>query len=135
MKDLGYQEVDVVFVDLSAEHEKALNLTLNKTVGEWDESKLARLLQEFEGFPDVDVQLTGFDAGEIGDLISRVLDRETATGNDDDFDPEAALDLRRPAVTGKGELLELGDHRLLCGDATNAEDVRRLMKGQRAALG
>ena len=134
LKDLGYQEVDVVFVDLSAEHEKALNLTLNKTVGEWDESKLARLLQEFEGFPDIDIQLTGFDAGEIGDLISRVLDRETATGNDDDFDPEAALDCSRPAVTEKGELLELGDHRLLCGDATNAEDVRRLMKGQRATL-
>ena len=135
LKDLGYEEVDVVFVDLSAEHEKALNLTLNKTVGEWDESKLARLLQEFEGFPDIDVQLTGFDVGEIGDLISRVLDRETATGNDDDFDPEAALDCSRPAVTEKGELLELGDHRLLCGDATNAEDVRRLMKGQRVKGG
>ncbi len=134
LKDLGYGEVDVVFVDVSAEHEKALNLTLNKTVGEWDESKLARLLQEFEGFPDVDVQLTGFDSGEISDLISRVLDQETAAGNDDDFDPDAALDESRPAVTQAGELLELGQHRLLCGDATNAEQVRQVMDGRRAVL-
>ena len=134
LKDLGDKEVDVVFVDLPIDHEKALNLTLNKTVGEWDESKLAKLLQEFDGFPDVDVQLTGFDTGEISDLISRVLDQEGAAGNDDEFDPDAAIDESRPAVTQEGELLELGAHRLLCGDATNTEHVRQVMDGQRAAL-
>lgn len=76
LKDLGYEKVDAVFVDLSVEQKKALNLTLNKTVGAWDEPKLAQLLAEFEDFPDFDVQLTGFDDGEIRDLISRVLDRE-----------------------------------------------------------
>ena len=49
LRDLGYDQVDVVFVDLTAEREKALNLALNKIVGEWDEPKLARLLQGFEG--------------------------------------------------------------------------------------
>ena len=134
MKDLGYEEVDVVFVDLSVEQEKALNLTLNKTVGEWDEPKLARLLAEFEGFPDFDVQLTGFDEGEISDLISRVLDREVQAGNDNEFDVEGALDETRPAVTQAGELIALGEHRLLCGDSTDAEQVRRLMNGERAVL-
>jgi DNA modification methylase len=134
LKDLGHREVEVVFVDLSDEHEKALNLTLNKTVGEWDESKLAKLLREFEGFPEFDVQLTGFGEDEIGDLISRVLDAEAPPGNDEDFDPDAALDTSRPAVTQVGELLELGEDRLLCGDSTDAEQVRRLMNGQRAAL-
>ena len=74
LQDLGHSQVEVGFVDLSDEHEKALNLTLNKTVGEWDESKLAKLLQEIEGFPEFDLQLTGFGEDEIGDLISRVLD-------------------------------------------------------------
>ena len=134
LKDLGYEQVDVVYVDVTVEHEKALNLALNKIVGEWDEPKLAKLLQEFDGFPDLDVRLTGFDTEEVGDLISRMLDRESPNGNDDQFDPEAALDLRRPAVTREGELIELGEHRLLCGDSTKADQVRRLMAGQRAAL-
>ena len=51
LKDLGRKRVQVVFVDLPEAKEKALNLTLNKSVGEWDEPKLARLLQEFEGRP------------------------------------------------------------------------------------
>lgn len=134
LKDLGYEQVDVVFVDLSDDREIALNLALNKISGDWDESKLGRLLQEFEGFPDLDVTLTGFDVDEAGDIISRMLDRESGIGNDDEFDPEAALDLQSPAVTQAGELIELGDHRLLCGDSTNVDDVRRLMDGQQAAL-
>jgi len=71
LKDLGHERVDVVFVDLTPEREKALNLTLNKTVGEWGEPKLARLLQEFGGLPDIDIQLTGFDTEEIGGLGHR----------------------------------------------------------------
>ncbi len=134
LRDLGYDKVEVVFVDLPPEREKALNLALNKIVGEWDETKLARLLQEFQDFPDLDVTLTGFDADEADELISRMLDRESPGGNDDDFDPDAALDLERPAVTQEGELLELGAHRLLCGDATDSDDVRRLMAGKRAPL-
>jgi hypothetical protein len=134
LKDLGYEQVDAVFVDLSDDREIALNLALNKISGDWDESKLGRLLQEFEGFPDLDVTLTGFDVDEAGDIISRMLDRESGIGNDDEFDPEAALDLQSPAVTQAGELIELGEHRLLCGDSTNVDDVRRLMDGQRAAL-
>ncbi len=134
LADLGHKEVDVVFVDLSRDHEKALNVALNKITGAWDEPKLATLLQEFEGFPDVDVQLTGFDHGEIGDLITRMLDRESAGGNDDGFDADAVLDEQRPAVTQPGDLIELGEHRLLCGDSTTVDDVRRLMNGNRAVL-
>ncbi len=134
LKDLGHKQVDVVFVDLPIEQEKALNLTLNKTTGEWDEPLLAKLLQEFEGFPDLDVRLTGFDEDEIGDLVSRMLDAESPSGDDDAFDVDGALDFYGPAVTQPGELIELGEHRLLCGDATKVRDVRRLMDGQRAVL-
>ncbi len=133
MQDLGHEEVDVIVVDLPLEQEKALNLTLNKTVGDWDEEKLVSLLQEFEGMPDFDVELTGFDDGELKDIVSKFLDEHGGEG-EDDFDVEAALQKDKPAVTESGELLILGNHRLLCGDSTNAEDVQRLMDGNQATL-
>jgi hypothetical protein len=46
LKDLGYQEVECVVVDLSKDEEKALNIALNKISGEWDEEKLADLLKD-----------------------------------------------------------------------------------------
>lgn len=132
LKDLGHTEVEVVFVDLPPEQEKALNLTLNKTVGEWDEPKLAELLQEFDDLPDFDVQLTGFEPTEISEIVTRVLDRQSCGGNDDGFDADAALDAKEPVVTQEGEMIEQAEHRLLCGDATKVKYVRRLMNGQRA---
>ncbi len=131
LRDLGHAEVDVLYVDLPLDREKTLNIALNKIEGAWDEPKLALLLEEIGGFADVDVDLTGFESGEITELLDRVLDQE---GVDDDFDFDAALDTRGPVVTQLGELLELGQHRLLCGDSTDELVVRRLMDGQRAAL-
>ena len=48
LKDLGYQEVDVVVVALDKQREKALNIALNKITGEWDEVKLKDLLLDGE---------------------------------------------------------------------------------------
>jgi len=134
LQDLGHVDVDVIEVDLPDEQEKALNLTLNKTVGDWDEAKLVDLLQEFEGMPDFEVELTGFDEGELKDVVSRFLDEHGGTGADDNFDVDAVLNTDQPAVTQPGELLLLGQHRLLCGDSTDVKDVKRLMDGKRAAL-
>ncbi len=128
--DLGYTEVDVVVVNLPLEREKVLNIALNRISGDWDEPRLAELLQELEEFPDLDVGLTGFDEVEITDLLSRVLEVDLSGGDDDDFDPEAALGTNRPAVTEEGELIELGRHRLLCGDSSKADDLQRVLGGQ-----
>lgn len=68
MTDLGYKEVHVSVVDLSDEDEAALNLALNKISGEWDEDKLAALLDDLRG-AEVDIHLTGFDAAEIDALL------------------------------------------------------------------
>ncbi len=130
LKELEYPTADVIYVDLPPDREKALNLTLNKTIGSWDEHKLAIVLQELEGLPDFDVQLTGFSTDEVGDLVSRFLDDQDCVSQDMPPVP----DFCRPAVTLYGELLELGEHRLLCGDATQVEDVRRVMNGERATL-
>ena len=130
LKELRYASADVIYVDLPSDREKALNLTLNKTIGSWDEHKLAVVLQELEGLPNFDVQLTGFSTDEVGDLVSRFLDEQDGVSQDMPPVP----DFSKPAVTRSGELLELGEHRLLCADATQVEDVRRVMNGQRATL-
>ncbi len=134
LRELGHTHADVVMVDLSDEQERALNLALNKIAGAWDEQKLADLLEELTSDAAFDLSLTGFERGELDELLVRVGGMGPLVGDDADFDAQAALDTSKPAVTKPGELLELGQHRLLCGDSTKAEDVRELMDGERAIL-
>jgi len=129
LRDLGYQEAEVVVVDLPLEREQTLNLALNKIQGDWDETKLAALLQELTQIPDFDVGLTGFELPEISELFDRQQDQQ-----DDGFDTEAAVASIETPITQPGDLIQLGPHRLLCGDATKPEDLQRLMGDQHADL-
>ncbi len=138
----GTTTVDVSIVDLPPERERALNVALNKIAGDWDPRKLAQLLDELIELPGFDVELTGFDVPDINALIAEVLPPPEGDGGDD-FDVEAELAADRPLVTQLGDLIELRTldsdprfrgHRLLCGDCTDCEQVRRLMQGERAIL-
>ena len=124
----GHAEVECVVVKLSPEKEKALNVALNKVTGDWEFEALADLIKDLED-KDFDVTLTGFDAAEIEDLFSRVHDKDAT---DDDYDVNKALE--EAAFVKPGDIWILGRHRLLCGDATNAEDVATLMDGKKANL-
>ena len=57
---LGMKTVPVVYVDLSVEQARLLNLALNKISGSWDNELLARLLADLNNVPDVDLSLSGF---------------------------------------------------------------------------
>ena len=134
----GDHEVDVSVVDLPLEKEKALNIALNKISGDWDPRKLAELLDDLVDVPDLDLEVTGFEVDEARDLVADLL---TNLGGDrqEDFDVEAALEAAGPTVTEPGDLIVLGrdpdrQHRLLCGDCTDPDQVRGLMDGQRAVL-
>jgi len=70
MQDLGYTEVKVSVVDLPDAKEKALNVALNKIHGEWDWPKLKDLLVEIDT-GDFDIEITGFDEGEIENLMTQ----------------------------------------------------------------
>lgn len=125
----GMKEIKAVVVDFSLEKEKQANLALNKIRGDWDQDKLASLLAELNILPDIDVTLTGFDLPEISEILDRSLDVK-----DDDFDfEEAVKDIETP-VTQKGDLIELGNHRVLCGDCSLLDDVKRLFGDCKAAL-
>lgn len=125
----GLEEVEVSVIDLPPEKEKALNLALNKIQGTWDYEKLASLLEELLRLPDFEIGLTGFDMPEI----TEILDRATSSP-EDDFDFQSSVDSIETPITQRGDLLELGSHRLLCGDSENPEDLSRLMDGFKGTL-
>ena len=132
-RKIGYTTVPVVFVDLPPEQARVLNLALNKISGEWDEELLARLLADLSAGA-ADLTLSGFGDDEIAKLL-KSLDAREKRDRFETFDLEAALQAAGgdPGVE-RGDVWLLGDHRLLCGDAANQEDVARLLDGQRAAM-
>ncbi len=114
LKARGDKEADVSVVDLDDANEKALNIALNKISGDWDFSSLADLLLDLDGL-GVDLDVTGFDAPEIEDIMNWTP--EPGEVKEDDFNEEPP---EKP-ITQPGDLYELGRHRLLCGDATSSE--------------
>lgn len=131
LKDLGYEEVDVVVVSLDKQREKALNIALNKITGEWDELKLKDLLLDLD-LGDYDISLTGFEQEDLAELVDNLAVEPEAM--DDDFDGEAVLEDIVEPKTKLGDVWKLGRHRLMCGDSTSQEDVTTLMKGEMADL-
>ena len=130
LAELGHTTVDVSLVDLDESNEKALNVALNKISGEWDMPMLQDILFDLntDGF---DLDLIGFS---LDDLTELGLSEDEGEASDDDFDIDKAVEDIQEPVSKPGDLYEFGNHRLLCGDSTKAEDVQRLMNGQRAGL-
>jgi len=126
--DMGITEVECVVIELSEEKEKALNVALNKISGDWDNDKLALLIADLQG-ADFDVSLTGFDDQEIESLFR--TDTEAGV-KEDDFDVNE--ELQKPTFTKAGDIWQLGNHRLICGDSTKAETYDALMCDKKANL-
>ncbi len=125
----GLAEVPVVYLDgLSDQQAKLLNVALNKISGEWDMPKLGALLLELGDVPDLDLSMAGFDPAEATVAV-RAYQRGQPGLTDDDAVPEAP-----EPITKRGDLWLLGEHRLLCGDATKAGDVERLLDGAKPNL-
>jgi DNA modification methylase len=115
---IGMDKIPCVEVDLTLDQEKELNVRLNKNVGEWDYDSLANY------FDVDDLMDWGFTDDEL-----QFYEDEPEQGLIDDEIPEV-----EEAITKQGDLWILGDHRLLCGDATNKEDVDILMDGNKADM-
>ena len=128
----GVEEVEASIVDFPLEKEKALNLALNKIQGDWDEDKLAVLLEELSKTPDFDVGITGFELPEISEILDH--HGENKEDDEDDFDFEAAVEAVETPVTKRGDLIQLGPHRILCGDSSDQNDIKTLMAGNKADL-
>jgi len=131
---LGLATVPVTYLDLSTEQARLLNLALNKISGSWDDALLARLLADLQASPNIDLTLSGFGDDEIADLL-RSLETREKKERVEDFDLDSALeDATRTPRSKPGDLWALGEHRLLCGDATKPEDLERLLAGAQASM-
>jgi DNA modification methylase len=129
LKDLGYDKIDCVLVDMDKNKEKALNIALNKITGEWNKELLADLIAELQNQEDIDIDITGFEPPEIEQLMNQVHDKDI---EEDDFDIDA--ELAKPAITHMGDVWTLGRHRVICGDSTLPETYDILMDGKKANL-
>lgn len=130
-KEEGITEVPCVFVDyLTEAQKKAYILADNRMVMDagWDEELLRVEIEALQG-EAFDVSLTGFDEMELADLFK---DGSDSGAEDDDYDLSAALE--KAAFVERGDIWTVGRHRLMCGDATSAEDVAALMDDRKANL-
>ena len=124
---LGNRTVPVIWLDLSPERARLLGLALNKISGSWDEQLLARLVADLDALPDTDLTLTGFGEDELQNLL-RSFDAREKRDRPETFDLDVALGEATKQPRAKpGDLWLLGDHRILCGDATQRQDVGRLL--------
>ena len=119
-KDMGYKEVPVVYVNIpDIEKEKELNLRLNKNTGEFDFDLLANFDEDL--LKDV-----GFESVDL----DKIFDLDLETNPKDDEVPE----IKKETNIRYGDVYQLGNHRIMCGDATKREDVFKLMNGEKADM-
>lgn len=117
----------IVADDLTPEKIQAFRLVDNKTAefAQWDMDKLNEELSQLTAF-DIDMNSFGFDFDFEMDL-----DKET---EEDNFDVETALEEIEEPKSKLGDVYQLGNHRLMCGDSTQKEDVMHLMNNQEADM-
>ena len=124
-KALGWKEIAIVRTNLRGSEATAYAIADNRTaeLAEWDDDSLAQTLAALQIEDEALLEATGFDPKEL----------EALTGVGDVVEDEVPEPPADP-ITKPGDLWILGEHRLLCGDSTKAEDVERLMAGAKADL-
>jgi len=93
-----------------------------------EDEKIAEILKDIRNF-DFDTSLTGYSEEEIQSFFDNINDNIQENDQIDSIEEPKKI-----AMSKSGDLWILGDHRVLCGDATNREDVERLMDGEKAHL-
>ncbi|MGE3507591.1 MAG: ParB N-terminal domain-containing protein, partial [Vicinamibacterales bacterium] len=128
-KKMGLKEVPVhVAEGLSPERAKAYRIADNQTasIADWDKELLGIELGELKAL-DFDLSLLGFEP----DQLQTFMGTEMTAGL---VDPDDVPAPPAEAITKPGDLIILGNHRLLCGDSSKADDLDRLLDGARIHL-
>lgn len=120
-EDLNMTVVPCVELSLTLDHERELNIRLNKNSGEWDFEALGNYFEMDE------LTEWGFDPCELDLSFDEEEEEEV---EEDDFDEEPPEEPK----TELGRIYQLGNHRLMCGDSTSEKDVGLLMDGKKADM-
>ena len=128
---LGLDTVPVVVLDhLTPTQRRALIIADNRIAENagWDDAMLRIELQSLQedGF---NLDITGFDADALGEIMAG--EETTVDGNTDE---DAIPELSETAISRPGDVWILGNHRLVCGDATQAPSYEQLLAGQRVQM-
>ena len=128
---LGLETVPVVLADdLTPMQIKAFRILANRsaTWADWDEDLLRLELEELQ-LDDFDLSFTGFDDDEIAELLAG--EESTTEGHTDE---DAAPEVPVTPVSKSGDVWIMGQHRLLCGDSTDAASYDTLLGNERVAM-
>jgi len=126
-QQLGWETVPAILVDIPEQLAKERAMRDNAQWGQWDEDDLAKLIAELNE-QGSSLELLGFDERELQSLLDRLDGAGGLTGPDD------VPPLPEEPTTKPGDLWLLGEHRILCGDSTDAHDVAMVMHGEKARL-
>jgi DNA modification methylase len=122
LQELGFTDIDEAWVkrssDLTEEEKKRFIIADNVAFGEWDWDTLAN------DWEVVDLEAWGLDIPQFDTV-------EELEASEDDYEaPEGGIETDIVI----GDLFEIGEHRLLCGDSTDSDAVARLMNGEKADM-
>jgi len=126
MQDLGYTEIPEGWVvkasELTEDERKRFTITDNIPYGDWD----------------YDILANEWDMTELQDWGINIDELEEARVNmediEDDYDIEKAIEKAKNTICKLGNIWQLENHRLLCGDSTKNEDIKILMNGEQADM-
>ena len=130
---LGMKEVPAIQAEGLTKDQLRLFALADNRIGEtseWDVGILKEEIDDLIANVDLDMASVGFSDDEILALVGKIGTEESSGINGDPDDIPEHVETRAKL----GDLWLLGEHRLLCGDSTKAEDVARLMNGQRASF-
>jgi DNA modification methylase len=127
-KELGWKEINIVRTDLKGSDITAFGIADNRTseLAEWDDKVLQELLEGLKA-EDFDLSAIGFDIDDMNEMIG---DKNKVGLTDPDDVPEPP----KVPITKLGDIWQLGNHRLMCGDSTDANSVALLMDGKKADI-
>jgi DNA modification methylase len=128
-RQLGLKTIPCVRLDhLTDTQRRAYTIADNKLAlnADWDMELLALEFADLKAL-DFNIDLLGFDLSELA-----TLDNEPVTEGDTEPQIDRAGELREQWGVEEGQCWAIGEHRLLCGDSTKAEDVARVMGGEKA---
>lgn len=125
----GRDKVPVAWVDVDDDHALRILLADNRTndVASYNESQLASLLAELN--ESCGLEGTGYKPEDLDQLLADISPQLVEGNTDPDDIPEDV-----EPICKKGDIWQLGSHRLMCGDSTSSEDMKLLMNNRKADL-
>lgn len=135
LKELGYTEIEIIRLNHLTEEQKAAyaiahnKLTMNT---EFDIEKLQYELNKLE-IADFDLNLLGFSEVELEEIMEDEIE-ETEEDETEIIEDNLEIAESENIVIKTGDLIELGKHKVMCGNSTNLENVKKLISGKKVNM-